>query len=105
MFFKTVKCEQGVGVSYLSSEEDKLAASVDNANFGSQDKADIERGASTTQECAFMLILQVFIVHKNIILPMFVLNLKYVVENMEFLCSVILGNIMRCSTRYSLILI
>ena len=35
-----------------------------------------------------MLILQVFVVYKNIIFPMFVLNLKYVVENMEFLCSV-----------------
>ena len=65
MFFKTVKCEQGVGVSYLSSEEDKLAASVDNANFGSQDKADIERGASTEiyayAKCNYWPIIQVLL--------------------------------------------
>jgi len=36
-----LECEQGVGVveePYLPSEEEELAASVDNANFGPHDK-------------------------------------------------------------------
>lgn len=47
-----LECEQGVDVAeepYLPSEEDELAASVDNANSGPQDKTDIEREACTTR--------------------------------------------------------
>jgi len=45
-----LECEQGVGVveePHLPSEEEELAASVDNANFGPQDKTETEREAST----------------------------------------------------------